>query len=165
MAYKCIIKKGNLLNEEKSTFIINASNTRLILGSGVSMAFKRHCGIQLQTEMYNKLNNLNTVLKKGDVVATSSGIANNFIYTLHVAVMDYNKGVKNKEKLPTINNINSSLKNIELYLKWYFQEKDNENIKLTLPLMGCGAGELDELDVLQLYKSFFQEKFLLIVKL
>jgi len=43
MPYSIVIKQGNLLSEE-ADFIVNASNTKLILGSGVSMAFKRHCG-------------------------------------------------------------------------------------------------------------------------
>ena len=51
MSYQISIKQGNLLDEENATFIVNASNTRLILGSGVSMAFKRHCGIELQKVM------------------------------------------------------------------------------------------------------------------
>ncbi len=37
MAYHLNIKQGNLLEEKDATFIVNASNTRLLLGSGVSM--------------------------------------------------------------------------------------------------------------------------------
>jgi len=55
MGYKCIIKQGNLLNEENATFVVNASNTKLLLGSGVSMAFLRHCGRCLQEEMLQSL--------------------------------------------------------------------------------------------------------------
>lgn len=35
MNYKITIKEGNLLAEKDATFIVNASNTTMILGSGV----------------------------------------------------------------------------------------------------------------------------------
>lgn len=155
MSYQITVKQGNLLNEYNATFIVNASNTKLLLGSGVSMAFKRHCGLELQKEMTAQLEKLDTPLKKGDVVATSSGSATNFKYALHVAVMDYNKSIRGEEKLPTIEVIKSALLNIESYIEWYSREKSNKNIKLVLPLMGCGVGGLDKIDVVELYKSFF----------
>lgn len=97
MSYSIIVKQGNLLNEE-ADFIVNTSNTKLILGSGVSMAFKRHCGIELQNEMNCVLNSIDGGLKKGDVVSTSSNRANNFKYSLHVAVIDYNQRARYKEE-------------------------------------------------------------------
>jgi len=154
MGYKLFVKQGNLLLEEEATFIVNASNTKLILGSGVSMAFKRHCGNELQSEMLNSLANIEGILNKGDVVATSSAKATNFIYSLHVAVMDYNHGVKYDEKVPTLNIIQLALKNIENYIQWYFS-KTKKPIKLVLPLMGCGVGGLSKVDVVNLYSEFF----------
>jgi len=158
MSYSCIIKQGNLLEESNATFIVNASNTRLLLGSGVSMAFKRHCGVELQQEMDATLKNFNDAVQKGDVFATSSGNATNFIYALHVAIMDYNPGKRGHEKLPTLSDISKSLKNIESYLRWYIEEKNNQKVKLVLPLMGCGVGALNKHEVIKLYKSFFQRK-------
>ena len=154
MAYKLSVKQGNLLSEEEATFIVNASNTKLILGSGVSMAFKRHCVHELQQEMLKSLENIEGRLNKGDVVATSSGKATNFIYALHVAIMDYNSGVKYDEKLPTLHIIQLALQNIENYIKWYWNEK-KKPIKLVLPLMGCGVGGLSKVDVIKLYSDFF----------
>ena len=153
MPYSIVVKQGNLLNEE-ADFIVNASNTRLILGSGVSMAFKRHCGIELQNEMNSVLNSVDSDLVQGDVVATSSGGANNFKYSLHVAVMNYNQGVKYNEKNPTIDIIEKALQNIENYLLWYAKNKAN-TMKLVLPLMGCGVGGLKKASVIKLYKNFF----------
>ena len=158
MSYLVIIKQGNLLKEPNATFIVNASNTRLLLGSGVSMAFKRHCGNELQQEMRAKLESLGYVLHKGDVVATSSGKATNFKYTLHAAIMDYNPGKRGDEKLPTLTDIFKVLNNIESYLRWYVEEKNNQKVKLVLPLMGCGVGGLDKHEVIKLYKSFFQRE-------
>ena len=153
MPYSIAIKQGNLLQEE-ADFIVNASNTKLLLGSGVSMAFKRHCGIELQDEMNNVLNSLEHDLKQGDVVATSSAKATNFKYSLHVAVMNYNQGVKYNEKNPTIDTIEKALKNIENYLLWYAKNR-SKDMKLVLPLMGCGVGGLNKMDVIKLYKNFF----------
>ncbi len=153
MSYKIIIKKGNLLEETDATFIINASNTTLTLGSGVSMAFKRHCGIELQEEMVKALQ-IKGRLNKGDVVRTSS-CASNFKYSLHCAVMDYNQGVKDKN--PTLQTIEDILNNIENEIKNYhlhFREK----IKIVLPLLGCGVGGLDKIEVIKLYKKHFSKK-------
>lgn len=156
MSYSIIVKQGNLLNEE-ADFIVNASNTKLILGSGVSMAFKRHCGVELQNEMNSVLNSIDGALVQGDVVATSSGDASNFKYSLHVAVMNYNQGVKYNEKNPTIEIIEKALENIEKYLQWHAKNK-SDTTKLVLPLMGCGVGGLIKEEVIHLYKNFFSRQ-------
>ena len=156
MSYQISIKQGNLLDEENATFIVNASNTRLILGSGVSMAFKRHCGIELQKEMDLKLETIGHTLSKGDVIATSSANATNFTYALHAAIMDYNQGTKEINKYPSLKDIEITLENIEPYLEWY-SIKHTEPIKLVLPLLGCGVGGLDMIDVFNLYKEFFSK--------
>jgi len=157
MSYYCIVKQGNLLNEEDATFIVNASNTKLILGSGVSMAFDRHCGRKLQSEMLLSLAEIGETLKQGDVLATSSGEANNFKYALHAAIMDYNTGTKHKDKTPTLEIVQHCLLNIEGYLEWYAQ-RSSKPIKLVLPLMGCGVGSLSIEDVAQLYSTYFERE-------
>ena len=156
MGYKITVKQGNLLEEEKATFIVNASNTRLILGSGVSMSFKRHCGYALQKEMDLKLDAIEQALRKGDIVATSSANANNFTYALHAAIIDYNNGAKEYNKYPALCDIEIALENIEPYLQWYAKEY-NRPIKLVLPLLGCGTGGLDICKVSNIYKSFFSK--------
>ena len=153
MPYSIVSKQGNLLTEE-ADFIVNASNTKLILGSGVSMAFKRHCGIKLQNEMNSILDSIDGELAQGDVVATSSANATNFKYSLHAAIMNYNKSVHYDEKNPTINTIEKALQNIEKYLLWYAKNKSN-SMKLVLPLLGCGVGGLDKTDVIEQYQKFF----------
>lgn len=155
MAYTLNIKCGNLLEEGDATFVVNPSNTRLILGSGVSMAFKRHCGSKLQKEMFQKLEKIGHPLQQGDAVVTSSGNAKNFKYALHVAIMDYNYGVKYEQKIPTLQTIEHALQNIEEYIKWY-GSNHYELIKIVLPLMGCGVGRLDKEAVIKLYKQFFE---------
>lgn len=156
MAYFIQIKQGNLVLEE-SDFIVNASNTRLLLGSGVSMAFKRHCGIDMQKEMDAALQSLDKEITQGDVVATSSVNAINFKYALHVAIMNYNKGVRGADKNPNLDTIQKSLENIEQFLYWYAENR-SKTMKLTLPLLGCGVGKLDKIDVIELYRNFFSKE-------
>ena len=152
MAYFITIKQGNLL-DETADFIVNASNTKLILGSGVSMSFKRKCGYELQ-KLMNKELILRKKLQKGDVVLTSSANAENFKYALHVAVMDYNDRVKGNDRNPTLEDIKKGLQNIEqLIQKFAFKEKK----KIAIPLLGCGVGGLDKSEVIKLYKESFQK--------
>ena len=102
MAYVCKVRQGDLLKEERATFIVNASNTRLILGTGVSQAFKEHCGAKLQQEMLEVYEKVEKPVEQGTVFATSAGEASNFQYALHAAVMNYNQGTRYAEKIPTL---------------------------------------------------------------
>ena len=158
MPYTCTIKQGNLLDEEDAAFIVNASNTTLTLGSGVSGAFRKKCGMELQQEMNDKLKSLERKLQKGDVIATSSAKCSNFKYALHAAVMDYNTGVNRHNKLPSLEDIDNILINMESYLQWYADNHPKETIRLVLPLMGCGVGGLDKQEVLERYRNFFQKE-------
>ena len=148
MSYSVSIKIGNVV-EEEADFIVNASNTKLLLGSGVSMAFKRHCGVALQKEMTQILNDMGGKLSQGSVILTSSATATNFKYALHAAVISYNK---EDSKNPTLSTIKLCLKNIEQIL---ISKNPSHKIKLALPLMGCGVGGLDKKDIIKLYKAFF----------
>ena len=155
MGYKLTVKKGNLVTELGATFIVNSSNTKLMLGQGVSGSFHNICGDKLQKEMKYTYSNLSFKLKKGDIVATSAGDAKHFKYILHVVTQDYERGKVISERLPDYKDIFVALKNIESYLKWYYNETQKESIKIVLPLLGCGRGGLDKKTVVGLYKSFF----------
>lgn len=152
--YKIIIKQGNLLDEENADFIVNPSNTALVLGSGVSMAFKRHCGHELQiqmTDILNELKNSNYRIKKGDVVPSRSGDSNNF-------KMDYNPGVHFKDKHPVIDDIVTCLHNIQDIILEYSKLHNKSRISLVIPLMGTGHGGLNKIDVVNQYYKFFSTK-------
>jgi len=155
MSYNITVKEGNLLSEPEATFIVNSTNTKLLLSHGVSMAFKLHCGIKLQKEMLARIKNLQFALKKGDVVATSPCDASNFKYALHAVIVEFSRDIEDKEKLPTIKTVYDALKNIESYMIWHSKEKKEQKIKLVLPLMGCGLSGLNKGSIIGLYKSFF----------
>jgi len=155
VAYELQQVTGNIVKFE-ADFIVNASNTKLILGSGVSMAFKRHCGVKLQKEMDEARKTLTIrqeKIKQGDVVATSSGDAMNFKYALHAAVINYDKGVNQSESKPTLQTIETIFLNTEPYLKW-FSEKFGKKSTVVFPYLGCGVGGLDKADVLNLFVNF-----------
>ena len=154
MPYTLTARMGNLVMEPNATFIVNASNNQLLLGTGVSMAFKRRCGSGFEAEMQRKLDAIDGGIRPGDVVATSSGEATNFRYALHAAVMNYDPGVRQRDKFPTLETIHMILENIEAYLSWYAAHHSPQ-MKLVLPLLGCGVGGLDKREVLELYRSFF----------
>jgi len=157
VAYRVEIKKGNLLDEKSATFILNPSNTRLNLGGGVSMAFRLHFGNTLQDLMNEKLNEVGH-LSKGDVVLTPLNNNSSFKNILHAAVMDYNPGVCGIESFPTLKDIKAALYNIEIYLKEWADKNKDEELKLVVPLMGCGVGRQNKEDVINLYKEFFQRE-------
>lgn len=156
--YKIIIKQGNLINEDNADIVVNPSNTVLMLGSGVSMAFHKHCGNELQTEMNQLLSDIHSAgkdLKKGDVVSSTSGKARNFKCVFHAAIMDYRPGTNYKDKNPVLSDIITCLKNIEKNIVDYSELYSRKNITLAIPLMGCGHGDLNKHDVIRLYDDFF----------
>jgi O-acetyl-ADP-ribose deacetylase (regulator of RNase III) len=158
MSYKISCKEGNLLNETDVTFAVNASNTNMLLGSGVSMAFKRVCGIALQVEMFEKLRVLEREIEQGDIIKTSAVNAKNISYILHVAVINYNKQSQIKEKNPSLKIIEKSLFLIEKEIKEVTSNPLQQPIKLLLPLLGCGVGGVNKEHLISLYKEFFSRK-------
>jgi O-acetyl-ADP-ribose deacetylase len=145
---KIEVKFGNLI-KENATFIVNASNTELALGSGVSMAFRKHCSYNYDyQEMLNVLRSDNKPIHQGDVIISNSGSASNFKYALHVAVMNYTDNTKDKK--PTYEHIETAIGNIkELVID--ISKRDSIDIpKLVIPLLGCGVGGLDKAKVFKI---------------
>jgi len=138
--YKISIKQGDIFSENGADFIVNPSNTDLFLGSGVSAAFRKNCGNELQTEMKK-----HAPIKQGDVIVTSCPGNTSFKNALHVAVMDYSK----PNPSPSYETIKKALENIEKIIK------TQTPCKIVLPLMGVGVGGLNKEKVIQIYKEFF----------
>ena len=153
MAYTIRAKHGSIFDEKYATYIVNPSNTRLLLGSGVSGAFLHECSKVLQEQMHRALLGIEDI-KQGDVVATSAGESKKFAIALHVVVMNYDQGVKQLDSYPTLQTISHALQNIELYLQWYAKHK-SPTMKIVLPMIGCGVGRLPIQEVALMYKKFF----------
>ncbi len=161
MRYQVEIKYGNLVLEENADFIVNASNTTLKLGSGVSMAFARHCGQVLQADMKYLLSEIHASghsLQKGDVVPSLPGNATNFKYALHAATIDYNPGVHRKDAKPCLEDIDKALLNIHKIIIEYSAMHQKKRLKLVLPLLGCGVGGLEKQAVMDKYLEFFEDR-------
>lgn len=151
------IKYGNLI-KEKATFIVNASNTQLILGSGVSKAFRQHCGgSSFQQELY-KLKNDFASIHQGDVILSSSGCATNFTYALHAIVINYSDD--SKMPFPSYQHIKQILENITFLTQQVILENQINKPKLVIPLLGCGTGGLRQEKVYLLIKKHFEQSMI-----
>ncbi|WP_345978871.1 RNA 2',3'-cyclic phosphodiesterase [Sulfurimonas sp. HSL3-2] len=148
------VKQGDLV-QEKATFIVNASNTELSLGSGVSRAFYEHCGgSEYQQELYALKHKAGT-LKQGDVVLSSPGTATNFLYALHVAVMNYSDS--SISPMPSYEHIQTALNKMIEILKERVETEQIKDPKLVIPLLGCGVGGLEKEKVfLMIQESFLK---------
>lgn len=146
ISYEVSIKRGDLL-DEKADILVNPSNTLMLLGSGVSRAFFCRCGgAELECLMQEKLKN--SPLKPGEVIKTISN-NENFTHIFHAAVLNYT--FKNLPKYPNLDVIKNILKNIDNEISKY----GKFDIKLGIPLIGCGIGGLNKKDVINLYKKHF----------
>jgi O-acetyl-ADP-ribose deacetylase (regulator of RNase III) len=147
--------QGNIL-DFKADFIVNASNTTLKLGSGVSMVLKKACGPQLQTEMLKIREDIykhNRLIELGEVFATKSFEHHNSQYVLHAAVVNYNPGVKQFEGKPSLETIKTILKNCIPYFDWFYTEY-NRAPKIVFPYIGCGVGGLNPQNVEIVFEEF-----------
>jgi O-acetyl-ADP-ribose deacetylase (regulator of RNase III) len=151
---KFIIKYGNLV-EENATFIVNASNTELTLGSGVSHAFSEQCGGALYQEELYALKKKFGVIEQGDVILSTSGSATNFKYALHVAVMNYSDD--SKPPYPSYMQIQNALKMLLNIVEERVKDENIQNPKFVIPLLGCGVGGLQKEKVFMMIKSAFQK--------
>ena len=146
ISYEVSIKRGDLL-DEKADILVNPSNTLMLLGSGVSMAFFCRCGGgKLECLMQEKLKNSH--LKPGEVIKTISN-NENFTHIFHAAVLNYT--FKNLPKYPNLDVIKNILNNIDNEILRY----GKFDIKLGIPLIGCGIGGLNKKEVINLYKKHF----------
>ena len=148
------IKFGNLV-KERATFIVNASNTELTLGCGLSHAFSEQCGgLTYQQELYDIKNSIGDI-EQGDVIISSSGTATNFVYALHIAVMNYSN--VSESKRPTYMQIQHALSSIISIIKDKVKSEDIQNPSVVIPLLGCGVGGLKKEKVFMMIKSIFQK--------
>jgi O-acetyl-ADP-ribose deacetylase (regulator of RNase III) len=150
------IQYGNLVKEQ-STFIVNASNTELILGSGVSKAFREHCGGSFfQQELYKIKEKIGKIVQ-GDVVLSNSGSAKNFQYALHVAVMNYTNDTQSP--FPIYKQIQNSLNGIYKIVEEKALKESIKTPKVVIPLLGCGTGGLKKEKVF-----FYDSKYFHLIK-
>ena len=82
------VRQGSVTAAEVDV-LVNASNTLLRLGSGVSAAIRRACGPEYQGFLDAELARQGGGLDPGAVVVTHAGTHPRARFVAHVAVMDY----------------------------------------------------------------------------
>ncbi len=133
------------ISKERGNYIVNASNTILNLGSGVSGILKRMCP-ELQNVMWEWLNR-NGFLKPGEIAVTPYP-CEEFEYAMHAAVMDYRNEA---EKInPDYERIEKICKNIAKFL-------GDKKTKVITPLLGTGVGGLVKAKVYKIMKKHFEK--------
>jgi O-acetyl-ADP-ribose deacetylase (regulator of RNase III) len=90
---KIEVHQGSLTDGD-ATVLVNASNTGMRLGSGVSHAIRLGCGgADYQQTLFNVLDKeLGGELPPGEVCITDAGSHPRATHVLHAAVMDYREG-------------------------------------------------------------------------
>jgi O-acetyl-ADP-ribose deacetylase (regulator of RNase III) len=151
--------QGSLLDYEVD-MLVNASNTTLKLGSGVSMVLKRACGPELQHSMDQlrlQRTRANQEISSGDVFITPAFEHPHAKYILHAAVMNYNSGVKQLDAKPTLQTIEVILENTLPHLLDK-QDDSMQPVTALFPYLGCGVGGLEKKDVRQVFETFCEKQ-------
>lgn len=142
------IKYGNLI-KEPSIFTVNASNMELILGSGVSKAFREQCGGSFYQQKRYEIKERIGKIEQGDVILTDSGLAPNFRYALHVAVMNYTDDTKPAS--PTYVQIKKALGSMLKIIKETASEEEIEKPEVVIYLH-------DKMDYLHFKMKEFKDR-------
>lgn len=101
---KVLIREGSLTDGDESV-LVNASNTNVQLGTGVSAAIRQACGKDYQEKVLAALEHqFHGPMKPGEVLLTHAGTHPRAVWVAHVAVMDYREG-RTAKSAPTIETI------------------------------------------------------------
>ena len=105
------VRQGSLTDGDE-TVLVNASNTSLWLGSGVSGAIRDACGPGYQDYLAQELRTrVGTALSPGGVLITTAGTHPRAKWVAHAAVMDY-RGIGFQRAEPTLKVIEQCCHNI-----------------------------------------------------
>lgn len=136
------------ITETGAEIVVNASNEKATLGSGVSGALSRECGGRvLQDEMKEKLEDLGGSLDEGDCLVTSAGTSTKFRHVLHVPAVDY-RGPRAREARHGVERTVTSPERIRACVEAALAaaasvaSDEDRDLALAFPLLGAGAGGL-----------------------
>jgi len=133
------LKQGSLTDGDE-TLLVNASNTNLQLGSGVSGAIRKACGTTFQAALDELLEKRGGPLEPGDVVLTNAGAHRRARYIAHVAVMDYRGGVSGSS-FPTLERVRTGCEKL-----WAAIDGLHEDVSVAMVALGAGTGGLGLVD-------------------
>ncbi len=138
--------------------IVNSSNTRLGLGTGVSKRISDLCGgVQYQAELRTILaeawpedkvdKHAEGRLPLGEAILTHAGTASSlFMGIVHVAAVDYENtaamGESPQKYATSAKAIESCTVNLLRETQYFALENDKASISVGIPLMGSSSGKL-----------------------
>lgn len=136
VAPRIAVVQGSLTDGQE-TVLVNASNTNVALGSGVSGAIRRACGPGYQEHIEQAmLDRYHGPMAPGDLLITDAGRHPTAKWVAHVAVMDYRDGFT-ATSLPTVDVIGKGCTNL-----WPAIEEIGEDVTIAMVALGAGTGQL-----------------------
>ncbi len=135
---RVLTAQGDLTSGD-ARVLVNASNTQLDLGSGVSQAIFRACGGEdFQKAIHARLRAERVgPLQPGDVFITDAGSHPRARWVAHVAVMDYRAGTPPEKVGPTLERVAGACAELWEALEAESLEGD---ASLTVAMVALGAG-------------------------
>jgi O-acetyl-ADP-ribose deacetylase (regulator of RNase III) len=129
------LKEGSLTDGDELV-LVNASNTNLMLGSGVSGAIRKACGPAFQQQILDVLQREfgGPSMPPGSVLLTSAGAHPKAKFVAHLAVMDYRGGFS-PESMPSLATVRTCCEHL-----WPQLEHLPGNGPLTVAMVAIGAG-------------------------
>jgi O-acetyl-ADP-ribose deacetylase (regulator of RNase III) len=127
------------LTDGRELVLVNASNTNVLLGSGVSGAIRRACGPQFQAQISEALQaRFAGPMPPGEVLLTTAGLHRTAKWVAHVAVMDYRKGM-GPHSFPTLDTVRAGCTRL-----WEVLETlpGAEPLSVAMVAVGAGTGDL-----------------------
>ncbi len=133
---KVRVAQGSL-TEGNETLLVNASNTNVLLGSGVSGAIRRACGPEYQEHIARALRETyGGPMEPGQVLVTDAGAHATARWVVHAAVMDYREGFRGTS-FPTLDTIRHCCTNIVQAI-----DALPEPVTVAWVALGAGTGQL-----------------------
>lgn len=130
------VARGSL-TEGDETLLVNASNTNVSLGSGVSAAIRAACGPGYQEHIAHALAaTYGGPMEPGQVLVTDAGAHPRARWVAHAAVMDYREGFRGSS-FPTLDTIRACAVNIV-----DAASSLPEPVTLAWVALGAGTGQL-----------------------
>jgi O-acetyl-ADP-ribose deacetylase (regulator of RNase III) len=130
------VAQGSLTDGGEAV-LVNASNTNVTLGTGVSGAIRAACGPGFQDAIERGLEETyGRPMEPGEVLITDAGDHPRARWVAHAAVMDYRKGFTDRS-FPTLDTIRTCTTNILDAL-----EDLPEPVTVAWVALGAGTGQL-----------------------
>jgi O-acetyl-ADP-ribose deacetylase (regulator of RNase III) len=130
------VARGSL-TDGAETLLVNASNTNVTLGSGVSGAIRAACGPGYQQKITTALEErYGGPMEPGQVLVTDAGTHPRARWVAHAAVMDYRQGFRGSS-FPTLDVIRACCNNLLAAIASL-----PEPVTVAMVALGGGTGQL-----------------------